>query len=142
VTAFEFRIAHGASKGHENTLVTLEQDGIVGRGEASPAHYYGENRVLVERALDAWAPHLGDDPFALEAIEHRLDQELDGQRAARAALESALHDWIGRRLGCRCGSSSVSILERCRVRRSRSGWPIPRRWSRSSTRSATSRSSR
>ena len=99
VTAFEFRITHGTSKGHENTLVTLEHDGIVGRGEASPAHYYGENRALVERTLDTWASHLGDDPFALEAIERRLDQELDGQRAARAALESALHDWIGKRLG-------------------------------------------
>jgi L-alanine-DL-glutamate epimerase-like enolase superfamily enzyme len=99
VTAFEFRITHGVSKGHQNTLVTIEHDGIVGRGEASPAHYYGETRVLVGRALDAWAPHLGDDPFALEAIERRLDHVLDGQRAARAALESALHDWIGHRLG-------------------------------------------
>jgi L-Ala-D/L-Glu epimerase / N-acetyl-D-glutamate racemase len=98
-TAFEFRITHGSSKGHENTLVRLEHEGLTGLGEASPAHYYGENRALIEAALAAWAPHLGEDPFALEAIERRLDQALDGQRAARAALESALHDWIGRRLG-------------------------------------------
>jgi L-alanine-DL-glutamate epimerase-like enolase superfamily enzyme len=98
-TAFEFRTTHGGGRGHENTLVRLEHDGTTGCGEASPAHYYGESRALVEAALQAWGPHLGDDPFALDAIERRLDGVLDGQRAARAALESALHDWIGRRLG-------------------------------------------
>jgi L-alanine-DL-glutamate epimerase-like enolase superfamily enzyme len=98
-TTFEFRITHGASHGHENTLVRLEHDGVTGLGEASPAHYYGENRALVEAALAGWAPHLGDDPLALDAIERRLDLVLDGQRAARAALETALHDWIGQRLG-------------------------------------------
>jgi L-alanine-DL-glutamate epimerase-like enolase superfamily enzyme len=98
-TAFEFRITHGGGRGHDNTLVGIEHDGITGWGEASPAHYYGENRALVEAALATWGPHLGDDPFALDAIEQRLDLLLDGQRAARAALESALHDWIGKRVG-------------------------------------------
>jgi L-alanine-DL-glutamate epimerase-like enolase superfamily enzyme len=98
-TAFEFRIAHGQSRGHDNTLVRLEHEGAEGLGEASPAHYYGESRALVEAALQAWRPYLGEDPFALDAIEHRLDQALQGQRAARAALDSALHDWIGKRLG-------------------------------------------
>lgn len=98
-TLFEFRIAHGASAMHANTLVRLEHDGLTGLGEASPAHYYGESAALVERALAAWAPHLGDDPFALDALAARLDQVLQGQWAARAALDSALHDWIGRRLG-------------------------------------------
>lgn len=98
-TAFEFRITHGGGRGHENTLVRIEHEGITGIGEASPAHYYGENRALVEAALASWAPHLGDDPFAFDAIEQRLDRVLEGQRAARAALETALHDWVGRRLG-------------------------------------------
>ena len=99
VTAFEFRIAHGTSAGHANTLVRIEHEGLVGLGEASPAHYYGERRELVERALELWAPRLGEDPFALEAIERRLRDALEGQAAARAAIEMALHDWIGRKLG-------------------------------------------
>ena len=98
-TTFEFRIAVGGSTGHENTLVRIEHEGIVGLGEAAPSHYYGESRALIEAALDAWAPHLGEDPFALDAIEQRLDRILLGQRAARAAIDSALHDWIGKRLG-------------------------------------------
>jgi L-alanine-DL-glutamate epimerase-like enolase superfamily enzyme len=98
-TVFEFRVTHGGGNTHDNTLVRLEHDGVTGVGEASPAHYYGETRSLAEAALAAWGPHLGDDPFALDAIDRRLDQVLDGQRAARAALESALHDWIGRKIG-------------------------------------------
>ena len=41
---------------------------------------------------------MGDDPFALEAIEGRLG-DVDGHTAGKAALDAALHDWIGQRLG-------------------------------------------
>jgi L-alanine-DL-glutamate epimerase-like enolase superfamily enzyme len=98
-TAFEFRIAVGSSTVHENTLVRLSHEGITGLGEAAPSHYYGETRELVESALRTWAPHLGEDPLALEAIEGRLDAVLMGNDAAHAAIDMALHDWIGRKLG-------------------------------------------
>ncbi len=99
VTTYEFRISAGGSSAHPNTLVRIEHDGIEGLGEAAPSHYYGENRALIEAALDTWAPHLGADPFALEAIERRLHDVLRGNRAAHAAIEMALHDWIGKKLG-------------------------------------------
>ncbi len=98
-TAFEFRIAHGVRRGHANTLVTLEHEGIEGWGEASPSHYYGESRELVEAALATWAPHLGEDPFAFDAIDARLHAALQGHGAARAGIDSALHDWVGKKLG-------------------------------------------
>ncbi len=98
-TTYEFRIAVGARRRHENLRVRLEHEGLEGLGEAAPARYYGESRALAEAALAAWAPHLGEDPFALEALETRLDSVLAGQWAARAALDMALHDWIGRKLG-------------------------------------------
>jgi len=98
-TRFTFRIAHGARTGHANTLVRIDHDGIEGIGEASPSHYYGETRGTVEEALNTWAPVLGDDPFALEAIEERLDHALAPNAAARAAVDMALHDWIGKKLG-------------------------------------------
>lgn len=98
-TQFEFRIAVGARKAHRNTLVRIEHEGIEGLGEASPSHYYGENEELVERALAAWTPCLGDDPFALEAIERRMAQTLLGNGAAHAAIDMALHDWVGKKLG-------------------------------------------
>lgn len=98
-TVFEFRIAHGSKRRHANTLVRFEHEGIEGLGEASPSHYYGETNSTVRVALDALAPLIGDDPFALEAIEARFDAELEGHGAARAAIDMALHDWIGHRLG-------------------------------------------
>lgn len=98
-TLFEFRIAHGARRAHQNTLVRLTHEGLEGLGEAAPSHYYGETAATVEAALAEWAPLLGDDPFALDALEHRLDGALQGHGAARAGLEMALHDWIGKKLG-------------------------------------------
>ena len=98
-TTYEFRIALGGRRRHANTLVRIEHGGLTGLGEAAPSHYYGESQALVEAAIAEWAPHLGDDPFALEAIERRLEGVLHFHRAARAAIEMALHDWIGKRLG-------------------------------------------
>jgi L-alanine-DL-glutamate epimerase-like enolase superfamily enzyme len=97
-TRFTFRIAHGARSGHANTLVRIEHQGIEGLGEASPSHYYGETRGTVEEALRTWAPLLGDDPFALDAIESRLDHALAPNGAACAAVDMALYDWIGKKL--------------------------------------------
>lgn len=98
-TTFEFRIALGGRAVHRNTIVRIEHDGVEGIGEAAPSHYYGEKRELVEAALDLWTPVLGDDPFALDAIAARMDAVLWGHGAARAAIDMALHDWIGKRLG-------------------------------------------
>ncbi|MBI5171148.1 MAG: dipeptide epimerase [Candidatus Eisenbacteria bacterium] len=94
-----FRIAHGTKQTYRNTLVRIEHDGIEGLGEASPSHYYGETPEMVVEALKTWAPHLGDDPFAFDAIDARLDAVLQGHGAARAAIEMALHDWVGKKLG-------------------------------------------
>jgi L-alanine-DL-glutamate epimerase-like enolase superfamily enzyme len=98
-TRYEFRIAHGAHREYRNVLVRLEHEGITGLGEGSASHYYGESFETMRVALAAWAPLLGEDPFALDAIEARLDATLMGNGSARAALEMALHDWIGKKLG-------------------------------------------
>lgn len=98
-TRYEFRISRSSMRAHQNTLVRIGHDGTEGWGEASPSRYYGETPALVEEALRIWGPHLGEDPFALEAVHARLDRVLDGQSAARAAIDMAMHDWIGKRLG-------------------------------------------
>ena len=98
-TRFEFRIAHGSRRTHRNTFVRIEHEQWTGLGEASPSHYYGESPQSVEGALAAFAAALGDDPFALDAIDARLDGVMLGMGSARAAVEMALHDWIGKALG-------------------------------------------
>ena len=97
--AEEFGIARGSRTTQSVVQVELEHDGVVGRGEAAPVYYRGESVDSAAEFLStAAAPLLGDDPFALEAIEERLE-DVDGQAAGKAALDAALHDWIGHRLG-------------------------------------------
>ena len=73
----------------------LEHDGTIGRGEAAPVYYRGETTSTASAFLAAAAAQLGDDPFELEDILDRLR----GDAAGRSALDAALHDWVGRRLG-------------------------------------------
>jgi len=95
----EFGIARGSRTSQSLVQIELEHDGIVGRGEASPVYYRGESVDSAAEFLTTTAPPLvGDDPFALEAIEERLE-DVDGEAAGKAALDAALHDWIGQRLG-------------------------------------------
>jgi L-alanine-DL-glutamate epimerase-like enolase superfamily enzyme len=97
--AEEFGISRGSRTSQSLVQVELEHEGIVGRGEASPVYYRGETVESASEFLTTTAPPLvGDDPFALEAIEGRLE-DVDGEAAGKAALDAALHDWIGQRLG-------------------------------------------
>ena len=97
--AEEFGIARGSRTTQSVVQVELAHDGVVGRGEASPVYYRGESVDSALEFLTSAAPPLvGDDPFALEDIEERLE-DVDGEAAGKAALDAALHDWIGRRLG-------------------------------------------
>jgi L-alanine-DL-glutamate epimerase-like enolase superfamily enzyme len=46
-----------------------------------------------------YAPHLPRDPFDLESTERALKNTLADNPSARAALSTALHDLVGKRLG-------------------------------------------
>lgn len=89
-----FHIAHGASDTRRNVLVTIG-DGL---GEAAPVAYHRESAEGVAAALEQWRSQIEglDDPAALHALLGRLS----GSAAARAAVDVALHDALGKRLGC------------------------------------------
>lgn len=86
-----FRVAHGASDQRYNVLVYLD-DGV---GEAAAVPYYGETQSGIIEYLKS-VPDLGDDPFDLEAV---LSKRPKGSRAARSAIDEALHDLWGKKLG-------------------------------------------
>lgn len=97
--ADEFAIARASRTTQEVVRLELEHDGIVGVGESAPIYYRGESADSAAEFLAEEAPALaGDDPFALEAIGQRVE-DVEGQAAGKAALDAALHDWIGKRLG-------------------------------------------
>jgi L-alanine-DL-glutamate epimerase-like enolase superfamily enzyme len=93
--AEEFGIARGSRTTQSVVQVELEHDGLTGRGEAAPVYYRGETVETVSSFLAGAGGMLGDDPFALEDVLGGLA----GDAAGRAAVDAALHDWIGRRLG-------------------------------------------
>jgi L-alanine-DL-glutamate epimerase-like enolase superfamily enzyme len=97
--ASPFRISRGVQTHGYNVLARLEDEGGEGLGEAAPSAYYGENRETVLAALSLFADALGDDPFAHEEIMSEAGRLLDKNGAAKAALDMALYDLAGKRLG-------------------------------------------
>ncbi len=89
-----FHIAHGASDTRRNVIVAVGD----GQGEAAPVAYHGESVEGVVAALERWRPAIEQlsEPGALHALLRRLE----GSAAARAAVDIALHDALGKRLGC------------------------------------------
>jgi L-alanine-DL-glutamate epimerase-like enolase superfamily enzyme len=97
--AEEFGIARGSRTSQAVVRAELEHDGVTGLGESAAVYYRGEDTRAAAEFLTTTAPPLvGDDPFALEAIEERLE-DVEGVTGGKAALDAALHDWIGKRLG-------------------------------------------
>lgn len=94
-----FTIARGTEVRKQTLVVELTHDGITGLGEAVPTNYYGQTLESAEQALAAMQPLLGDDPLNLQSILGRLYAGFDDQLATVAAVDFALHDWVGKRLG-------------------------------------------
>jgi L-Ala-D/L-Glu epimerase / N-acetyl-D-glutamate racemase len=93
-----FSISRSTDETVDSVFVEIAHGDLVGRGEASPQDHYGESPASAAAFLDAAGELLGDDPFALEEIEKRL-ASVPGQQAARAAIDSALHDLCGKLAG-------------------------------------------
>jgi L-alanine-DL-glutamate epimerase-like enolase superfamily enzyme len=95
---FALTISRGTTAETTNVWVEVEQDGIRGWGEASPFSIGDkpQTTATIARALQAIAPLLKSfSPLEGQRIERML---LDARipSAARAALDVALHDWIGK----------------------------------------------
>ncbi len=89
------------SLGHVFVLVHTD-DGRVGLGEAAPFLYYApETPEDVLATIQTYlAPMLeGFDPFNLEQLAERFEHELDGHEFSKCAVEMALWDLVGQKLG-------------------------------------------
>lgn len=99
-----FVIASGAISSVTTTLVRLvADDGTEGWGETcpvgstyAPAHAAGARAALVEMA-----PGLIGAELWPAGLHRRMDQVLTGHNYAKAAIDIAAHDVIGKRLGVR-----------------------------------------
>ena len=87
----------------DNILIRIRTDeGLEGIGEAvSEAKWNSTVREAHEALLREYlAPVLlGMDPFDVNAIWNKMDRVVDGQYSAKAGIDIALHDLIGKSLG-------------------------------------------
>jgi L-alanine-DL-glutamate epimerase-like enolase superfamily enzyme len=94
-----FRIALGASTESHNVIVKIVTDyGVVGWGESSPSERVtGETAETVIKILDKIAPKLiGLCPLRIEQDIEVMDSIVQGNPAAKAAIDIALHDILGK----------------------------------------------
>ncbi|HWB56553.1 MAG TPA: dipeptide epimerase [Gaiellaceae bacterium] len=93
-----FRISRETSVEEEVIWIEVAHGGVSGFGEAQPQEHYGESIESAEAFLDEAGAVLGADPFALEAVDRRL-ADIQGNQAAKAGLDGALHDLCGKLVG-------------------------------------------
>ncbi|MBX3396877.1 MAG: dipeptide epimerase [Phycisphaerae bacterium] len=95
-----FRTAKAVRLDKETIWVQLEHDGVVGWGEAVPMDTYRQTLDSSEAALHSMQALLaGRNPIHIEDISHDLIARFDDQLATVAAVDAAIHDWIGKRHG-------------------------------------------
>jgi len=80
-------------------LTEIEYDGITGYGEASMPPYLGESHESVAKFLSLLNLSQFTDPFLLVDILQYVDSVLPGNYAAKASVDIALHDLIGKLVG-------------------------------------------
>lgn len=79
-------------------LVELEHEGLTGYGEAAMPPYLGESQATATAFFGCLDATRWTDPFRVVEILAEIDTLVPGNTAAKAALDIALHDWIGKKL--------------------------------------------
>ncbi|MGM9843100.1 MAG: dipeptide epimerase [Muribaculaceae bacterium] len=94
-----FNLAKYSRTTTPDVQVRLEYDGIVGYGEASMPPYLGESVESVTKFLSALDLSQFTDPFRIEEIHEYMDSVAPNNRAAKASVDIALHDLLGKIMG-------------------------------------------
>jgi L-alanine-DL-glutamate epimerase-like enolase superfamily enzyme len=94
-----FTIATNSRTTTPVVLTFIEHDGIVGYGEASMPPYLGESHESVAKFLSKVNLEQFVDPFQLDEILTYIDNIDEKNTAAKASIDIALHDLVGKLLG-------------------------------------------
>jgi L-alanine-DL-glutamate epimerase-like enolase superfamily enzyme len=80
-------------------LTRIEHEGVSGYGEASMPPYLGESHETATGFLSRVDLEPFRDPFRMEEILEYVDRIAPGNPAAKASVDMALHDLVGRLMG-------------------------------------------
>lgn len=97
--AHPFTISRSSDTVRDSVVVRLEHGGISGTGEAAPSPRYGESASTVASFLRKLDLGKFEDPLRLEEILSHVSEAAEGNSSAKAAVDIALHDWAGKKLG-------------------------------------------
>jgi L-alanine-DL-glutamate epimerase-like enolase superfamily enzyme len=89
-----FTISRGSLESKRVIYVEIDE----GIGEVSPSSYYGETGETVKAVLDILKEELKDDPLEIEAVLEKVNGKIGGNFSAKAGIDLALHDLIGKKL--------------------------------------------
>jgi L-Ala-D/L-Glu epimerase len=90
-----------SSEYRETVQLRYTKDGITGNGEGAPIIRYKETPQAARKAIESVAAKVSaGDPFAYRKMLAEARQALGpGQHAALAAVDIAVFDWLGKKLG-------------------------------------------
>jgi L-alanine-DL-glutamate epimerase-like enolase superfamily enzyme len=91
-----FTIATSSRTTTPVVLTEIEYDGTIGYGEASMPPYLGESHQSATAFLAKVDLGKFENPFELETILEYVDNLAPGNPAAKASIDIALHDLIGK----------------------------------------------
>jgi o-succinylbenzoate synthase len=95
-----FVIATGSSNVARNIIVKIFSDEIIGIGNACPNSVTGENHETILRALKIFSDVLvGKDADDINGINEKLDETLERNPSAKAGVDIALYDLMGKENG-------------------------------------------
>ncbi|MBR4409224.1 MAG: dipeptide epimerase, partial [Bacteroidales bacterium] len=94
-----FTVASYSRKTTPDVQVRIDFDGYTGYGEASMPPYLGQTVESVCSFLEKVDLGQFRDPFMMEDILFYVDGLSDGDTAAKAAVDIALHDLVGKMIG-------------------------------------------
>jgi len=94
-----FTIANSSRTTTPVVLTEIEYDGITGYGEASLPPYLGETQASVIEFLKKVNLEQFASPFELEDILSYIDKITENNTAAKASIDIALHDLVGKIMG-------------------------------------------
>jgi L-alanine-DL-glutamate epimerase-like enolase superfamily enzyme len=91
-----FTLANSSRTTTPVMLTKIEFDGFTGYGEASMPPYLGESQKTAANFLSALNLGQFSDPFRMEEILEYADEAAPGNTAAKASVDIALHDLVGK----------------------------------------------
>lgn len=90
-----------SSSDYRDTIhVQFQRDGVTGRGEGAPIVRYKEDAEGARKAIESVRGLVTEsDPWRFTKLLDEVFHRIPNQYAAKAAIDIALMDWVGQKLG-------------------------------------------